>query len=70
MFRFDLLLYGGESVLGFRFPADLVAERGLEWRMSMHERKAIDLDRGWEFMQNGFTKLKNFLEGLPGSHFS
>ncbi|XP_074556251.1 cullin-1-like [Curcuma longa] len=38
--------------------------------MSMHERKTIDLEQGWEFMQKGITKLKNILEGLPESQFS
>ncbi|RRT63184.1 hypothetical protein B296_00006856 [Ensete ventricosum] len=39
-------------------------------RMAMHERKTIDLEQGWEFMQKGITKLKNILEGLPESQFS
>ncbi|CAL9074848.1 unnamed protein product [Musa acuminata var. zebrina] len=38
--------------------------------MAMHERKTIDLEQGWEFMQKGITKLKNILEGLPESQFS
>ncbi|XP_074589975.1 cullin-1 [Curcuma longa] len=38
--------------------------------MSMHERKTIDLEQGWEFMQKGITKLKNILEGLPEPQFS
>ncbi|PKU66120.1 cullin-1 [Dendrobium catenatum] len=38
--------------------------------MAMHERKTIDLDQGWEFMQKGITKLKNILEGLPEPQFS
>ncbi|XP_009401536.2 cullin-1-like [Musa acuminata AAA Group] len=38
--------------------------------MSMHERKTIDLEQGWEFMQKGITKLKNILEGLPEQQFS
>lgn len=36
----------------------------------MHERKTIDLEQGWEFMQKGITKLKNILEGLPEPQFS
>ena len=36
----------------------------------MNERKTIDLDQGWEFMQKGITKLKNILEGLPEAPFS
>lgn len=35
--------------------------------MTMNERKTIDLEQGWEFMQKGITKLKNILEGLPES---
>ncbi|URD74651.1 cullin 1 [Musa troglodytarum] len=38
--------------------------------MSMHERKTIDLEQGWEFMQKGITKLKNILEGRPEQQFS
>jgi len=29
------------------------------------ERKIIELELGWEFMQKGITKLKNILEGIP-----
>ncbi|PKI46479.1 hypothetical protein CRG98_033122 [Punica granatum] len=36
----------------------------------MNDRKTIDLDQGWDFMQKGITKLKNFLEGLPEPQFS
>ncbi|KAB1214024.1 Cullin-1 [Morella rubra] len=38
--------------------------------MTMSERKTIDLEQGWEFMQKGITKLKNILEGLPETQFS
>ncbi|XP_008802121.1 cullin-1-like [Phoenix dactylifera] len=38
--------------------------------MSMHERKTIDLEQGWDFMQKGITKLKNILEGIPETQFS
>ncbi|KAG4381468.1 hypothetical protein AAZX31_15G146400 [Glycine max] len=38
--------------------------------MSMSERKTIDLDQGWDFMQKGILKLKNILEGLPEPQFS
>ncbi|XP_078168369.1 cullin-1 [Carex rostrata] len=34
--------------------------------MAMHERKVIELDQGWDFMQKGITKLKNLLEVKPG----
>ncbi|KAL9435726.1 hypothetical protein AB3S75_021903 [Citrus x aurantiifolia] len=34
------------------------------------DRKTIDLDQGWEYMQKGITKLKRILEGLPESPFS
>ncbi|KAK6930135.1 Cullin, N-terminal [Dillenia turbinata] len=36
----------------------------------MNDRKTIDLEQGWEFMQKGITKLKNILEGLPEPQFS
>ncbi|PKI41795.1 hypothetical protein CRG98_037795 [Punica granatum] len=36
----------------------------------MNDRKTIDLQQGWEFMQKGITKLKNILEGLPEPQFS
>ncbi|CAK8544281.1 unnamed protein product [Lathyrus sativus] len=36
----------------------------------MSERKTIDLDQGWTYMQKGITKLKSILEGLPESQFS
>ncbi|KAF3324648.1 cullin-1 [Carex littledalei] len=35
-------------------------------KMAMHERKVIELDQGWDFMQKGITKLKNLLEVKPG----
>ncbi|XP_057960271.1 cullin-1 isoform X1 [Malania oleifera] len=38
--------------------------------MTLNERKTIDLEQGWEFMQKGITKLKNILEGLPEQQFS
>ncbi|XP_027903332.1 cullin-1-like [Vigna unguiculata] len=38
--------------------------------MSMSERKTIDLEQGWDFMQKGILKLKNILEGLPEPQFS
>ncbi|KAK6930141.1 Cullin protein, neddylation domain [Dillenia turbinata] len=37
---------------------------------TMNDRKTIDLEQGWEFMQKGITKLKNILEGLPEPQFS
>jgi cullin 1 len=33
--------------------------------MTMSERKIIELETGWEFMQKGITKVKNLLEGIP-----
>jgi len=36
----------------------------------MSERKTIDLEQGWDFMQKGITKLKNILEGVPETQFS
>lgn len=38
--------------------------------MEANERETIDLEQGWEFMQKGIMKLKNILEGLPGTEFS
>jgi cullin 1 len=34
------------------------------------ERKIIELDQGWEYMEKGITKLKRILEGLPEPPFS
>ncbi|CAN6690524.1 unnamed protein product [Malus baccata var. baccata] len=34
------------------------------------ERKVIELDQGWDYMQKGITKLKRILEGLPEPQFS
>ncbi|KAG6529241.1 hypothetical protein ZIOFF_011437 [Zingiber officinale] len=70
VFHFPLSFHGRWLELGFGFAADLVAGRGARSRMSMHERKTIDLEQGWEFMQKGITKLKNILEGLPEPQFS
>eukprot|EP00253_Pinus_taeda_P000544 PITA_00544 len=36
----------------------------------MSERKIIELESGWEFMQKGITKLKNILEGIPEQQFN
>ncbi|XP_047316092.1 cullin-1 [Impatiens glandulifera] len=38
--------------------------------MALNERRTIELEQGWEFMQKGITKLKNILEGLPEPQFS
>ncbi|CAM8993202.1 unnamed protein product [Rhodiola kirilowii] len=38
--------------------------------MTMTERKTIELDQGWEYMERGITKLKNILEGLNEPQFS
>ncbi|KAL3634597.1 Cullin-1 [Castilleja foliolosa] len=38
--------------------------------MTMNQRNTIDLDQGWDFMQNGITKLKRILEGQPEPQFS
>jgi cullin 1 len=35
-----------------------------------NERKVIELEQGWNFMQKGITKLKNLLEGVPEQQFS
>ncbi|KAJ1412646.1 Winged helix-like DNA-binding domain superfamily [Sesbania bispinosa] len=34
------------------------------------ERKTIDLDQGWDYMQRGIIKLKRILEGVPETPFS
>uniref|UniRef100_A0A2N9EC38 Cullin family profile domain-containing protein n=1 Tax=Fagus sylvatica TaxID=28930 RepID=A0A2N9EC38_FAGSY len=34
------------------------------------ERKIIELEQGWEYMEKGIMKLKRILEGLPEPHFS
>ncbi|KAF9604479.1 hypothetical protein IFM89_006801 [Coptis chinensis] len=38
--------------------------------MSMVDKKVIDLDQGWDFMQKGITKLIKILEGLPEPQFN
>lgn len=52
----------------FCFPG-VLKNLGLP-NMTMNERKTIDLEQGWEFMQKGITKLKNILEELPEPAFS
>ncbi|KAM1058102.1 hypothetical protein EV2_032221 [Malus domestica] len=34
------------------------------------ERKVIELDQGWDYMQKGIMKLKKILEGLPEPQFN
>lgn len=38
--------------------------------MTMNQRKIIELEEGWVFMQKGITKLKRILEGQPEPQFS
>ncbi|GFZ13719.1 cullin 1 [Actinidia rufa] len=38
--------------------------------MTMNQRKTIELEEGWDFMEKGITKLKRILEGLPEVQFS
>ncbi|KAF8038202.1 hypothetical protein BT93_B0915 [Corymbia citriodora subsp. variegata] len=38
--------------------------------MAANDRKTIDLEQGWDFMQKGIMKLKNILEGLPETQFN
>jgi cullin 1 len=62
---------GGVSPLGFgprglRSPAAAAAAAA----MAGQERRTIDLEEGWAFMQKGITKLKNILEGKPEPQFS
>ncbi|KAF5731466.1 cullin-1-like [Tripterygium wilfordii] len=35
----------------------------------MDQRKTIELDEGWDYMQKGITKLKRILEGKPEPQF-
>eukprot|EP00850_Spirogloea_muscicola_P018689 SM000174S03344 [mRNA] locus=s174:178867:184366:+ [translate_table: standard] len=37
---------------------------------TMSERKVIELEQGWTFMQKGITKLKNLLEGVTEAQFN
>lgn len=34
------------------------------------DRKVIDFDQGWAYMENGIKKLKRILEGLPETQFT
>ena len=34
------------------------------------ERKTIDLEQGWDYMEKGITKLKRILEGVPETPFN
>ncbi|KAJ8444726.1 hypothetical protein Cgig2_030400 [Carnegiea gigantea] len=36
----------------------------------MNDRKVIELEQGWDFMETGITKLKRILEGLPEPPFN
>ncbi|XP_057474544.1 cullin-1 [Actinidia eriantha] len=38
--------------------------------MTMNQRKTIELEEGWDFMEKGITKLRRILEGLPEVQFS
>ncbi|KAK9281175.1 hypothetical protein L1049_004070 [Liquidambar formosana] len=38
--------------------------------MTMNDRKTIDLEQGWEFMEKGITKLRKILEGQPETQFN
>ncbi|PSS14662.1 Cullin-1 like [Actinidia chinensis var. chinensis] len=38
--------------------------------MTMNQRKTIELEEGWDFMEKGITKLKRILEGLQEVQFS
>jgi hypothetical protein len=52
----------GESrALGDRFGGTMTMN---------NERKVIELEQGWAFMQKGITKLKNLLEGVPEQQFN
>ena len=62
--RFGIFLYVIYEHLGCRFWC-----LSWEFNLPMSERKTIDLEQGWDFMQKGITKLKNTLEGLPEPQF-
>lgn len=55
-------------------PNEISSAGGLGIRLNIfvmiNDRKTIDLQQGWEFMQKGITKLKNILEGFPEPQFS
>ncbi len=52
----------GESrALGDRFGGTMTMN---------NERKVIELEQGWAFMQKGITKLKNLLEGVSEQQFN
>uniref|UniRef100_A0A0D9WCV1 Cullin family profile domain-containing protein n=1 Tax=Leersia perrieri TaxID=77586 RepID=A0A0D9WCV1_9ORYZ len=55
------------SPLGFRCLRAAAASLAA---MAGQERRTIDLEEGWAFMQKGITKLKNILEGKPEPQFS
>lgn len=38
--------------------------------MTMNQRKFFEFEEGRDFIQNGFTKLKRIIEGLPEPEFS
>ena len=38
--------------------------------MAQYERKTIEFEEGWEFMQRGITKLKDIVEGRLETPFS
>ncbi|KAG4928582.1 hypothetical protein JHK85_055068 [Glycine max] len=45
-------------------------ERKSDRVLGTMERKIIDFDQGWDYMQKGITKLKRILEGAPETPFS
>jgi hypothetical protein len=55
------------AALGFPLPPAAPAPAPA---MAGQERRTIDLEEGWAFMQKGITKLKNILEGKPEPQFS
>ncbi|EPS64542.1 hypothetical protein M569_10237, partial [Genlisea aurea] len=38
--------------------------------MAMNQKVITDLNQGWQYMQNGITKLKYILEGFPETQFN
>ncbi len=43
---------------------------GVRIMTTTNERKVIELEQGWAFMQKGITKLKNLLEGVREQQFN
>lgn len=67
LYRFIVCIFV-TAVLNFGFLLVLWLASVQESFVNM-ERKTIDLEQGWDYMQTGITKLKRILEGLPEPAF-